>query len=190
MTDVWPLVILRDIHAPTMVWQAPTSPYRKLCHWPWLQMVVGAWMVLDLCGLGYQHWTSICEHGQRSTYRKYAPLNNLAPFACLKFGLFGLFFQPEQCFSLTTIQPEQYFSASFSQSSDQRTGPLPQPDNHTAEPVAEVSSEQHKDANFTLYIHWCLMQSLIPSCTSSSHYWMINSHCSWLHKKRRTTHPG
>jgi len=47
----------------------------------------------------------------------------LAPFACLKFGLFGLFFQPEQCFSLTTIQPEQCFSASFSQSSDQRTGP-------------------------------------------------------------------
>ena len=31
-------------------------------------------------------------------------------FACLKFGLFGLFFQPEQYFSLTTIQPEQYFS--------------------------------------------------------------------------------
>ena len=47
-----------------------------------------------------------------------------APFACLKFGLFGLFFQPEQCFSLTTIQPEQCFSASFSQNSDQRTGPL------------------------------------------------------------------
>ena len=46
-----------------------------------------------------------------------------APFACLKFGLFGLFFQPEQCFSLTTIQPEQCFSASFSQNSDQRTGP-------------------------------------------------------------------
>ena len=44
-------------------------------------------------------------------------------FACLKFGLFGLFFQPEQCFSLTTIQPEQCFSASFSQNSDQRTGP-------------------------------------------------------------------
>ena len=33
------------------------------------------------------------------------------PFACLKFGLFGLFFQPEQCFSLTTIQSEQCFSA-------------------------------------------------------------------------------
>ena len=48
----------------------------------------------------------------------------MAPFACLKFSLFGLFFQPEQCFSLTTIQPEQYFSASFSQVSDQRTGPL------------------------------------------------------------------
>ena len=48
----------------------------------------------------------------------------LAPFACLKFGLFGLFFQPEQCFSLTTIQPEQCFSASFSQSSDQRMGPI------------------------------------------------------------------
>jgi len=38
--------------------------------------------------------------------------------------LFGFFFQPEQCFSLTTIQPEQCFSASFSQVSDQRTGPL------------------------------------------------------------------
>jgi len=25
-----------------------------------------------------------------------------------------LFFQPEQCFSLTTIQPEQCFSTSFS----------------------------------------------------------------------------
>ena len=51
-------------------------------------------------------------------------LKPLAPFACLKNGLFGFFFQPEQCFSLTTIQPEQYFSASFSQVSDQRTGPL------------------------------------------------------------------
>jgi len=30
------------------------------------------------------------------------------------FGLFGFFFQPEQYFSLTTIQPEQYFLASFS----------------------------------------------------------------------------
>ena len=50
-------------------------------------------------------------------------LKTYAPFACLKFGLFGLFFQPKQCFSLTTIQPEQCFSASFSQSSDQRTGP-------------------------------------------------------------------
>jgi len=30
-------------------------------------------------------------------------------FACLKFGLFGLFFPPEQCFSLTTIQPKQCF---------------------------------------------------------------------------------
>ena len=49
--------------------------------------------------------------------------NILASFACLKFDLFGLFFQPEQCFSLTTIQPEQCFSASFSQSSDQRTAP-------------------------------------------------------------------
>ena len=46
----------------------------------------------------------------------------LAPLACLKFGLFGLFFQPEQCFSLTTIQPEQCFSANFNQDSDQRTG--------------------------------------------------------------------
>jgi len=34
----------------------------------------------------------------------------MAPFACLKFGLFGLFFQPEQYFSLTTIQPEQCIS--------------------------------------------------------------------------------
>ena len=47
-----------------------------------------------------------------------------APFACLKNGLFGFFFQPEQCFSLTTIQPEQCFSTSFSQVSDQRTGPI------------------------------------------------------------------
>ena len=39
----------------------------------------------------------------------------MASFACLKFGLFGLFFQPEQCFSLTTIQPEQYLQ--FSQNS-------------------------------------------------------------------------
>ena len=38
--------------------------------------------------------------------------NNKVLFACLKFSLFGLFFQPEQCFSV-----------SFSQSSDQRTGP-------------------------------------------------------------------
>ena len=35
------------------------------------------------------------------------------------FDLFGLFFRSEQCFSLITIQPEQYFSASFSQDSDQ-----------------------------------------------------------------------
>jgi len=47
----------------------------------------------------------------------------LAPFACLKNGLFDFFFQPEQCFSLITIQPEQCFSATFSQVSDQRTGP-------------------------------------------------------------------
>ena len=33
------------------------------------------------------------------------------------FGFFGLFFQLEQCFSLTTIQPEQCFLASFSQDS-------------------------------------------------------------------------
>ena len=38
------------------------------------------------------------------------------------FGLFGFFFQSKQYFSLTTIQPEQCFSASFSQVSDQRTG--------------------------------------------------------------------
>jgi len=30
-------------------------------------------------------------------------------------GLFGFFFQPEQCFSLTTFQPEQYFSAEIQQ---------------------------------------------------------------------------
>jgi len=29
------------------------------------------------------------------------------------FGLFGFFFQPVQYFCLTTIQPEQYFSAKF-----------------------------------------------------------------------------
>ena len=55
----------------------------------------------------------------KSTRRSITVLPGLVPFG----GLFGLFFQPEQCFSLTTIQPEQYFSASFSQSSDQRTGP-------------------------------------------------------------------
>jgi len=43
--------------------------------------------------------------------------------AYLIFGLFGFFFQAEQCFSLTTIQPEQCFSASFSQNSVSRTGP-------------------------------------------------------------------
>ncbi|XP_066353005.1 uncharacterized protein [Miscanthus floridulus] len=42
--------------------------------------------------------------------------------AYLETGLFGLFFQPEQCFSLTTIQPEQCLSASFSQVSASRTG--------------------------------------------------------------------
>ena len=46
----------------------------------------------------------------------------------LKFGLFGLFFQPEQCFYLTTIQPKQYFSASFSQNSNQLTWPISQTD--------------------------------------------------------------
>ena len=40
------------------------------------------------------------------------------------FDLFDFFFKPGQCFSLTTIQPEQYFSASFSQISDQRTGAI------------------------------------------------------------------
>jgi len=39
-------------------------------------------------------------------------------------GLFGFFFQPEQCFSLTTIQLEQCFSVSFSQNSTSRTGPF------------------------------------------------------------------
>jgi len=29
--------------------------------------------------------------------------------ACSAYPIFGLFFQLEQCFSLTTIQPEQYF---------------------------------------------------------------------------------
>jgi len=43
--------------------------------------------------------------------------------AYLIFGLFGFFFQPEPCFFLTTIQPEQYFSASFSQNSASRTEP-------------------------------------------------------------------
>jgi len=33
----------------------------------------------------------------------------------LKGGLFGFFFQQEQCFSLTPIQLEQCFSAKFSQ---------------------------------------------------------------------------
>ena len=37
--------------------------------------------------------------------------------------LVRLFFQLEQCFSLTTIQLEQCFSASFSQVLDQRTEP-------------------------------------------------------------------
>jgi len=32
-----------------------------------------------------------------------------ASFGYLEIGLFGLFFQPEQCFSLTIIQPEQCF---------------------------------------------------------------------------------
>ena len=40
------------------------------------------------------------------------------------FSLFGFFFQLKQCFSLTTIQPEQCFSASFSQNSSSRTGPV------------------------------------------------------------------
>ena len=31
----------------------------------------------------------------------------------LKFDLFGLFFQPEQCFSLTTIQPKIVFFSQF-----------------------------------------------------------------------------
>ena len=39
------------------------------------------------------------------------------------FDLFGLFFQPEQYFSLTAIQPEQCFSASFSQNLASRMGP-------------------------------------------------------------------
>jgi len=40
------------------------------------------------------------------------------------FSLVGFFFQPEQYFSLTTIQPEQCFSASFSQNYASRTRPL------------------------------------------------------------------
>jgi len=36
---------------------------------------------------------------------------------------FGLFFLSKQCFSLTTIQLKQCFSASFSQDSASRTGP-------------------------------------------------------------------
>jgi len=47
--------------------------------------------------------------------------------AYLIFGLFGFFFQLEQCFSLTAIQSEQCFSASFSQVLDQRTGPFSSP---------------------------------------------------------------
>ena len=48
----------------------------------------------------------------------------MAPFGLPHIWLVRFFFlQPKQCFSLTTIQPEQCFSASFSQVSDQRTGP-------------------------------------------------------------------
>ena len=57
--------------------------------------------------------------------------------------------------------------------------------NHIAKTDAEDSSAQCKDANFILYFHWCLMQSFNSNLTSSHRcYWMINSHCSWLHNKR------
>ena len=48
---------------------------------------------------------------------------NMAPFGLPHIRLVWFLFQPEQYFSLTIIQPEQCFSASFSQNSDGRTGP-------------------------------------------------------------------
>ena len=45
-----------------------------------------------------------------------------APFGLPHIHLVRLFFfQPESCFSLTTFQSEQYFSANFSQDSASRT---------------------------------------------------------------------
>ena len=66
------------------------------------------------------------SHGIREMEKVYLTphLLYLGPVRLSKFGLFDLFFQLEQCFSLTIIQPEQCFSASFSQVSDQRTGPI------------------------------------------------------------------
>ena len=69
------------------------------------------------------------------------PFAPQARSAYLKFGLFGFFFQPEQCFSLTTIQPEQCFSASFSQNSGSRTGPI---EEHTL----SKSEKSYHCANF------------------------------------------
>ena len=80
-----------------------------------------------------------------------------APFACLKFGLFGLFFQPEQCFSLTTIQPEQCFqpvSARIQTSERGRSPPMRSGtnsvENQYGEPVAlRVQSMSNKKLNLS-----------------------------------------
>ena len=47
-----------------------------------------------------------------------------ALFGLPHIWLVRLLFQQKQCFSFTIIQSEQYFSASFSQNSASRTGPI------------------------------------------------------------------
>ena len=78
---------------------------------------------------------------------KYGPkifkILTLAPFVCLNLGLFGLFFQPEQYFSLTTIQSEQCFSASFSQNSTNRMGPY-----FKQNPIRETLLKEFKEKLF------------------------------------------
>ena len=86
--------------------------------------------------------------------------------AASAYLIFGLFFQPEQCFSLTTIQPEQCFPASFSQDSVNRTGPKRK--NWRNNKWAKISSVVWKDTRIVKY-HQKFSSWQIPTEIMNSH---------------------
>ena len=67
---------------------------------------------------------SPCRHLYISSLPKFYPQIAQILRLVLNLACSACFFQPEQYFSFTTIQPEQCFSASFGQNSASRTRPI------------------------------------------------------------------